>query len=63
MSLNVRGLVKTCSWIDVTPQLRRTGRRENKTATELELGTYALLRSSATRATDPGQDPLSPIAL
>ena len=60
MSLNVRGLVKTCLWIDVTPQLRRTGRREKKTATELELGTYALLRSFSHA---PGQDPLSPIAL
>ena len=30
LSLNVRELVKTCSWIVVTPQLRRTGRQEKK---------------------------------
>ena len=44
MSLNVRELLKTCSWIDVTPQLRRTERfKKKKPASELELGTYALL--------------------
>ena len=64
VSLSVRELVQTCSWIVVTPQFRRTEQQGKKDQQPSSNSGPVLYRKvSATRATNPSRDPPSPIAL